>query len=100
MNWVRWSSRVTLRRDRGWELENDRRLEAAMSVFPIASCGLLNLRIRIFGTRKNQRSTLDFALIAERDALYGFELEFQVGWAQYAVDGEVYDARQAERDYR
>jgi len=85
-----------IERDRR-RIENDTAFEAGYERVPYRSCGLLTCRTE-YRTEKRTSVTLDFD--DREETRYTVELEFQVGWGPMPVDGEVYDARQAERDYR
>jgi len=104
------AARKTRKKDYDWfrvtnsEIEHETRVtdsesgfEAGYERVPYKSCGLLTCRTEY---RTERSSQLTVQIGDRENSRYTVELEFEAGWGPMPVDGESYDARRVERDYR
>ena len=104
------AARKTRKKDYDWfrvidsEIERETRVtdnesgfEAGYERVPYKSCGLLTCRTEY---RTERRSSLTVDIGEREESRYTVELEYEMGWGSMPVNGEAYDARRVERDYR
>ncbi|GHA81264.1 hypothetical protein GCM10009069_00270 [Algimonas arctica] len=104
------AARKTRKKDYDWfrivesEIDSDTRrtdnesgFEAGYERVPYKSCGLLTCRTEY---RTERRTSVSIDFDDREETRYTVKLEFEAGWGSMPIDGETYDARRVERDYR